>query len=203
MKQLYYIGVSMRPGQWTKNLVVFAALIFSRSFDNPALVLRSVETFPRRVSRFRMIDEATGELVVGAGIALYFEDAFLASRTNQGFQNGDELWVDHADRPGLRWIAWAPGFELGSGEILAGEGLLEILLERRSGEIVSVRVLDMTDGSPVAGAVFRSRTQLASSDEEGWVELTASQPLFSVTAAGYREETWQHDPWGICWMERE
>lgn len=45
MKQLYYVGVSMRPGQWTKNLVVFAALIFSRSFENLDLVLRSVEAF--------------------------------------------------------------------------------------------------------------------------------------------------------------
>jgi len=35
----------MRPGQWTKNLIVFAALIFSRSFDDPVLVLRSVEAF--------------------------------------------------------------------------------------------------------------------------------------------------------------
>jgi 4-hydroxybenzoate polyprenyltransferase len=45
MKQLYYIIVSMRPRQWTKNLVVFAALIFSRNFNDPALVTRSVEAF--------------------------------------------------------------------------------------------------------------------------------------------------------------
>jgi 4-hydroxybenzoate polyprenyltransferase len=45
MKQLYYIIVSMRPRQWTKNFVVFAALIFSRNFDNPAMVTRSVEAF--------------------------------------------------------------------------------------------------------------------------------------------------------------
>ena len=45
MKQLYYIGVSMRPGQWTKNLIVFAALIFSRSFESAELVMRSVEAF--------------------------------------------------------------------------------------------------------------------------------------------------------------
>jgi 4-hydroxybenzoate polyprenyltransferase len=45
MKQLYYIFLSMRPRQWTKNLVVFAALIFSRNFNQPELVLRSVEAF--------------------------------------------------------------------------------------------------------------------------------------------------------------
>jgi 4-hydroxybenzoate polyprenyltransferase len=45
VKLLYHIGVSIRPGQWTKNLVVFAALIFSRSFEDPTLVLRSVEAF--------------------------------------------------------------------------------------------------------------------------------------------------------------
>jgi 4-hydroxybenzoate polyprenyltransferase len=45
MKQLFYIIASMRPRQWTKNLVVFAALIFSRNFDQPAMVLRSVEAF--------------------------------------------------------------------------------------------------------------------------------------------------------------
>ncbi len=45
VKQLLYIIGSMRPRQWTKNLVVFAALIFSRNFDDPAMVLRSVEAF--------------------------------------------------------------------------------------------------------------------------------------------------------------
>ncbi len=45
MKQLYYIGVSMRPKQWTKNLVVFAGLIFSRNFRETDLLLRSVEAF--------------------------------------------------------------------------------------------------------------------------------------------------------------
>lgn len=172
-------------------------------FGTQDLVLRSVETYPRRISRFRLIDEATGELAHGAGVALYFEDPFLASRTNQGFQSGDELWVEHADRPGLRWIAWAPGYELGSGEILEGEGLLEVLLERRSGETVRVRALDAADGSPVEGAIFRSQVQLATTDEEGWVELRTTQPLFSVSRVGYREEIWQHDPWGICWLERE
>ena len=45
MKQIYYVGSSMRPKQWTKNLVVFAGLIFSRNFRDPALLLRSVEAF--------------------------------------------------------------------------------------------------------------------------------------------------------------
>lgn len=45
MKQLVYIIVSMRPRQWTKNLVVFAALIFSRNFENAAMVQRSIEAF--------------------------------------------------------------------------------------------------------------------------------------------------------------
>jgi 4-hydroxybenzoate polyprenyltransferase len=45
VKQLYYVGASMRPTQWTKNLVVFAGLIFSRNFRSPDLLLRSVEAF--------------------------------------------------------------------------------------------------------------------------------------------------------------
>lgn len=35
----------MRPRQWTKNLVVFAALIFSRQFDQPRLVIFSLLGF--------------------------------------------------------------------------------------------------------------------------------------------------------------
>jgi 4-hydroxybenzoate polyprenyltransferase len=45
MKQLYHIFTSMRPHQWTKNLVVFAGLIFSRNFHQKALLMRSVEAF--------------------------------------------------------------------------------------------------------------------------------------------------------------
>jgi 4-hydroxybenzoate polyprenyltransferase len=45
MKQLYHIFTSMRPHQWTKNLVVFAGLIFSRNFHQQVLLMRSVEAF--------------------------------------------------------------------------------------------------------------------------------------------------------------
>ncbi|HEX6791622.1 MAG TPA: decaprenyl-phosphate phosphoribosyltransferase [Candidatus Krumholzibacteria bacterium] len=45
MKQLYYIFASMRPHQWTKNLVVFAGLIFSRNFREQELLFRSIEAF--------------------------------------------------------------------------------------------------------------------------------------------------------------
>ena len=45
MKQLFYIFASMRPHQWTKNLVVFAGLIFSKNFLEQELLVRSVEAF--------------------------------------------------------------------------------------------------------------------------------------------------------------
>ncbi len=45
MKQLYYIVVSMRPSQWTKNLVVFAGLVFSRNLFNQDLAAKSFEAF--------------------------------------------------------------------------------------------------------------------------------------------------------------
>lgn len=45
MKQLYYIFTSMRPHQWTKNLVVFAGLIFSKNFRDQELLFRSIEAF--------------------------------------------------------------------------------------------------------------------------------------------------------------
>ena len=45
MRQLLSIFRSMRPHQWTKNLVVFAGLIFSRNFHEKELLLRSVDAF--------------------------------------------------------------------------------------------------------------------------------------------------------------
>ena len=37
--------ISLRPGQWTKNLFVFAALVFAQELDNPDAVLRAVVAF--------------------------------------------------------------------------------------------------------------------------------------------------------------
>lgn len=45
MKQIYYVLLAMRPRQWTKNLVVFAGLIFSKNLAHPALVVKSLEAF--------------------------------------------------------------------------------------------------------------------------------------------------------------
>lgn len=41
MKILWYIIVSMRPKQWTKNLVLFAGVVFSKSFFDVELVKKS------------------------------------------------------------------------------------------------------------------------------------------------------------------
>jgi 4-hydroxybenzoate polyprenyltransferase len=45
LKTFYYIITSMRPRQWTKNLILFAGLIFSQNLANTALVWKSVEAF--------------------------------------------------------------------------------------------------------------------------------------------------------------
>jgi 4-hydroxybenzoate polyprenyltransferase len=45
MRKIFYIVQGMRPRQWTKNLVVFAGLIFSQNLANHRLVLKSLEAF--------------------------------------------------------------------------------------------------------------------------------------------------------------
>jgi 4-hydroxybenzoate polyprenyltransferase len=45
LKKLYYILMTMRPRQWTKNLVLFAGLIFTENLGNSALVWKSVQAF--------------------------------------------------------------------------------------------------------------------------------------------------------------
>jgi 4-hydroxybenzoate polyprenyltransferase len=45
VRQIFYVLQSMRPNQWTKNLVVFAGLVFSRNLFNGQLALKSVEAF--------------------------------------------------------------------------------------------------------------------------------------------------------------
>ena len=45
MKKLWYIVVSMRPRQWTKNLVLFAGIVFSRHLFDASLLERSLYGF--------------------------------------------------------------------------------------------------------------------------------------------------------------
>ncbi|MCK4235765.1 MAG: decaprenyl-phosphate phosphoribosyltransferase [Candidatus Krumholzibacteria bacterium] len=42
---VWYIIVSMRPRQWTKNFVLFTGIVFSKRFFEPALVKRSLIAF--------------------------------------------------------------------------------------------------------------------------------------------------------------
>ena len=37
--------ISLRPGQWTKNLIVFAGLVFSLKLFEPGAILTSIEAF--------------------------------------------------------------------------------------------------------------------------------------------------------------
>jgi 4-hydroxybenzoate polyprenyltransferase len=45
VKQILYVVQAMRPNQWTKNLVVFAGLVFSRNLLNWDLAAKSIEAF--------------------------------------------------------------------------------------------------------------------------------------------------------------
>ncbi len=36
---------SLRPGQWTKNLLVFAGLLFGRRLDDPAAIVAALAAF--------------------------------------------------------------------------------------------------------------------------------------------------------------
>jgi 4-hydroxybenzoate polyprenyltransferase len=45
MKRLWYLVVSMRPKQWTKNMVLFAGIVFSKRFTDPELVRLSFYGF--------------------------------------------------------------------------------------------------------------------------------------------------------------
>ncbi len=45
MNKIYYIFLSMRPNQWTKNLVTFAGLIFSRKLTDSRFLATSLEAF--------------------------------------------------------------------------------------------------------------------------------------------------------------
>ena len=45
MMKFWYIVISMRPRQWTKNLVLFAGIVFSRHLFDSAFLLRSLYSF--------------------------------------------------------------------------------------------------------------------------------------------------------------
>lgn len=45
MKRPLYLFLAMRPQQWTKNLVIFAGLVFSKNLGDQALVWKSIQAF--------------------------------------------------------------------------------------------------------------------------------------------------------------
>jgi 4-hydroxybenzoate polyprenyltransferase len=45
MRQFGYLITSLRPRQWTKNLLVFAALVFALRLDSTEALLRAIEAF--------------------------------------------------------------------------------------------------------------------------------------------------------------
>ncbi|MCK4549430.1 MAG: decaprenyl-phosphate phosphoribosyltransferase [Candidatus Krumholzibacteria bacterium] len=45
MNKIWYLIISMRPKQWTKNLVLFAGIVFSKRFADPELVRLSLYGF--------------------------------------------------------------------------------------------------------------------------------------------------------------
>ncbi len=45
MNKIWYLIVSMRPKQWTKNMVLFAGIVFSKRFTDPELVRLSLYGF--------------------------------------------------------------------------------------------------------------------------------------------------------------
>jgi 4-hydroxybenzoate polyprenyltransferase len=45
MKRSLYLFLAMRPQQWTKNLVIFAGLVFSRNLGDQILVWKSIQAF--------------------------------------------------------------------------------------------------------------------------------------------------------------
>ncbi len=63
------VVISMRPRQWIKNLVVFAALLFARKLTDPSLVLRAVAGF--------------WEFVAASGGVYILNDLFDAERDRQ------------------------------------------------------------------------------------------------------------------------
>ena len=175
-------------------------------FGTTGLVFRRVETLERRVSRFRVVDADTGESVHGSGVALYFEDSMQSMDVNSGFHGEDHVWIVHADRRALRWLAWAPGYVRASGLLPDGDAMLEVRLER--GDVAPLLVLDALDERPIEGARFLDQglMEWGTSDGEGRLVLRDASPAgrLAIERLGYRPRVWYASwPAEVVWLERD
>ena len=110
--------VSLRPHQWTKNLIIFAALIFGRRLDEPAVVVRTVEAFC--------------VFCVLSGVVYLINDVVD--------READRLHPLKARRP-IAAGEVAPGLALGVAAILAAAGMAASFGLSRSFGLVSAGYL--------------------------------------------------------------
>jgi len=73
--------LTLRPHQWTKNLVIFAALVFARELDHPDKILRSIAAF----LDFCVL---SGAVYVINDVADYKQDRFHPVKKNRPIASG-------------------------------------------------------------------------------------------------------------------
>jgi len=144
--------LSLRPAQWTKNLLVFAALIFAVKLFDPAAVARSFEAFA-------IFCALSGEVYLVNDIADRENDRRHPVKSRRPIAAGDlSVPAAAAAATAIGAVALGAAFLLGwqFGAVAAGYIVLQLLYSGPFKHIVIIDVLTLAIGfvlRAVAGAV--------------------------------------------------
>ncbi|MFT4539496.1 MAG: hypothetical protein ACI841_004332 [Planctomycetota bacterium] len=160
-------------------------------FGTTGLVFRNTGAFPLHTSRFRVLDAASKNPILGAIVRVYLQDAYHGRGSNTAQGMWGTLEIEHAVRPDLRFVADAPNHQRVSDWVVTSDDVIEVRLW--PGHMWDLDVVDASTGQPIADAVLTVKGQVVGrSDGSGRAHVEHDEDPKQIIAShpDYLEARW-------------